>query len=729
MEGRHIVGGEINYRCLGGGNYEITLLVYRDCASSTDFDSAPGSQTTGAMTIYKGNSQMVFAIVNLNAPVIENIDPLTGDPCLGLPTNSTLCLERGRYVIRLSDQNINLPESDESYFIVYQRCCRNNSINNIVNPSFTGATYYAELNSMAQASCNSSPVFKSFPPVLICANEPLIFDHSAIDENGDSLVYEICSPLQGGGQDGQSNFSSPNPNPDKYPPYDNVIFRQPNYTSQKPLGSTADVLLDAITGKLTALPKVLGQFVVGICVKEYRDGVLLSTTQRDFQFNVTQCQPVVIAKLDAPKVSNKYMLKSCGQKEIDLKITSDLSFVTAKHITMSQNNVAVDTNTEASVHLSFDNYQKYDGYLILNPNQQCTDTAFFEIDVIDVKSQFEHDTICKEKAVEFDNKSYSQYGITKYQWNFGDGMTSSAINPSHLYALPGSYLSTLKIEDAAGCALIDSQLIEYFPFSSPLSIDPLFIDECIPFTLSSKIIGTIYPGSTVSARLNAKIVDADSSFSLSTQIKKEGSYNLSLKLVTPSGCKQDTVFNNYVNAYPTPKTSMAFSPHYTDIYNRIINFEDLSASLVSREWFLDGESISQLIVDSYELKDTGYFELMMIGTNEYQCKDTVKGRIFVKAIAEYHIPNIFSPNHDNLNDFFSIETNAYVHTIKQLGIYDRIGDKVFYVSNVDIADPAAVWDGTLQGKEIGTGVYVYVAELILYDGSIVAIRGDITLIK
>ena len=34
-----------------------------------------------------------------------------------------------------------------------------------------------------------------------------------------------------------------------------------------------------------------GQYAIGICVSEYRDGVLLSTTMRDFQFNVTLCDP------------------------------------------------------------------------------------------------------------------------------------------------------------------------------------------------------------------------------------------------------------------------------------------------------------------------------------------------------------------------------------------------------------------------------------------------------
>ena len=46
------------------------------------------------------------------------------------------------------------------------------------------------------------------------------------------------------------------------------------------------VVLDSETGFLTGVPNTIGQFVVGICVEEYRDGNLISTTRRDFQYNV-----------------------------------------------------------------------------------------------------------------------------------------------------------------------------------------------------------------------------------------------------------------------------------------------------------------------------------------------------------------------------------------------------------------------------------------------------------
>jgi len=87
--------------------------------------------------------------------------------------------------------------SDSSYVIAFQRCCRNETILNIEDPEFSGSTYVIEINPASQASCNSSPVFNNFPPTVICNNEPINFDHSASDPDGDSLVYFFCSPLLG----------------------------------------------------------------------------------------------------------------------------------------------------------------------------------------------------------------------------------------------------------------------------------------------------------------------------------------------------------------------------------------------------------------------------------------------------------------------------------------------------------------------------------------------------
>jgi len=134
----HIVGGEVTYECLGNDNYRFTLQIYRDCASGgARFDSAPNSGTEGTVTIFNG-AQIFTRTLILDSPIINPIPPNIENPCLVIPQG--VCVERGTYTF-----DVNLPQSPSTYTITYSRCCRNSTINNILLPGDTGATYTIDL--------------------------------------------------------------------------------------------------------------------------------------------------------------------------------------------------------------------------------------------------------------------------------------------------------------------------------------------------------------------------------------------------------------------------------------------------------------------------------------------------------------------------------------------------------------------------------------------------------
>ena len=123
----HIIGGEITYVCAGNNQYNFTMIIYRDCESDGAlFDSAPGANTEATVTVYKdGSSNPHIPSFALAAPIITNIPPDVSNPCLILPED--VCVEEGIYTFTMT-----LPNDPKGYHIVYQRCCRNASITNIV---------------------------------------------------------------------------------------------------------------------------------------------------------------------------------------------------------------------------------------------------------------------------------------------------------------------------------------------------------------------------------------------------------------------------------------------------------------------------------------------------------------------------------------------------------------------------------------------------------------------
>ncbi|MDO9188064.1 MAG: PKD domain-containing protein [Bacteroidia bacterium] len=124
---------------------------------------------------------------------------------------------------------------------------------------------------------NNDPVFKLYPPVLLCAGQPFTFDHSAIDSNGDSLVYSLYTPYKEGAPTFSGNIATFTP-----------VVWNPGYSATNPLGG-APLNLNASTGVLTGTPGILGRFIVGVMVKDYRNGVYMSQTLRDFEYQVVSC--------------------------------------------------------------------------------------------------------------------------------------------------------------------------------------------------------------------------------------------------------------------------------------------------------------------------------------------------------------------------------------------------------------------------------------------------------
>jgi gliding motility-associated-like protein len=96
---------------------------------------------------------------------------------------------------------------------------------------------------------------------------------------------------------------------------------------------------------------------------------------------------------------------------------------------------------------------------------------------------------------------------------------------------------------------------------------------------------------------------------------------------------------------------------------------------------------------------------------------------------DVYIPNVFSPNGDNLNDVFTLFTDADVTEITILEVYDRWGDLVYKKEKFPPNDPTVGWDGKFGGEDLNPGVYVYRMEILYGDGLKDNLAGDVTIIR
>ncbi|MDF1697373.1 MAG: gliding motility-associated C-terminal domain-containing protein [Saprospiraceae bacterium] len=274
----HIVGGELKYRHIENDRYEITLTFRRDCllgAPDAGFDNPAN------VWIFNGNGNLqtqlgVGGRLKMNFNASDTLNNIIMSDC-GFE-GAQVCVHETSY-----KEIVRLPYNPDGYILSYQRCCRNASLENVLEPLITGGTWTVELSDEAQLQNNSSPSFVKWPDIYICANEDLNFDHSATDIDGDSLVYKLCTPFLGAIDTMPIPVSAP------APPYIEVPWKFP-YGLNDMLGGTP-LTIDSETGLLTGNPNLVGQFLVGICVEEYRDGVKIGEVRRDFQYNVRVCSP------------------------------------------------------------------------------------------------------------------------------------------------------------------------------------------------------------------------------------------------------------------------------------------------------------------------------------------------------------------------------------------------------------------------------------------------------
>ncbi|MBL0101769.1 MAG: gliding motility-associated C-terminal domain-containing protein [Saprospiraceae bacterium] len=102
--------------------------------------------------------------------------------------------------------------------------------------------------------------------------------------------------------------------------------------------------------------------------------------------------------------------------------------------------------------------------------------------------------------------------------------------------------------------------------------------------------------------------------------------------------------------------------------------------------------------------------------NASGCIATDAVRITLKRVKPECVPNIFTPDNEGENNFFSINCSE-VAKVTKYSIYDRWGNLLFTGKDLLPSQPQTFWDGKFKGKDVVPGVYVYYLEMLFKDGS------------
>ncbi len=700
LKATHIVGGEMTYRCLGNNQYEITLVIFRDC-----FYGNPAAWFDDPASIGVFNSANVLVQAIPVRPMgNDTLQPVLSSECFVAPPN--VCVHTTTY-----RTTVQLPPIAGGYTLAYQRCCRNQTIVNIVNPLATGATYSVTISESALLQCNNSPTFSQWPPIYICAGVPILFDHSATDADGDSIVYRLCEPLQG------ANQINPMPQPPNPPPYLPVNWVNPPYNVNNMLNGTPGdppLSIHPVTGLLTGFPNTVGQFVVGICVEEYRNGQLIGTLRRDFQYNVGVCGQTTSAFF-APELQ-------CGDLRVNFQNQSNNASSFLWFFNDPGNPGA--TSNEANPAFTFSDTGTYTIMLIAEPGTVCQDTAYRVIRLAP-NSLFPGFDIdpgpCSDSvSIQITDMSFDTVSsIVSRSWRLlPGGQTASGMAPSFLLTESGQYTLELAVVAENGCK---QSYAENFEIDLIEAEPPPPVSICLGDTATLRVNNPGNGPLTYSWQPAQEILAGAGTATV--RVSPATSATISVTIQNQAGCSKTFAVPVDV-ANIIPPLAVTADPD-TIAPGEIAQLEATPDPSYTYTWSpagtLDNPGIQNpratpSVTTTYTVRVRDARGCSNIATV------TVVVRSPVCDWPNIYVPNGFSPNGDGRNDVLYVRGNGIDDLY--FVVYDRWGEKVFETHSQSIG-----WDGRFRGKALNSDVYAYYLRARCFNGEEYVHKGNVTLLR
>ena len=307
----HVMGADIQWKCLGNDTYQIIFKFYRDCRGIPKSGSVTLSFTSDSCANSRSGS------ITCNRVSLTDITPVcsANKPCN--PANTMLTsipygIEEHRF-----EGKVYLGGTYTAccwYKFTFSECCRSGPI----NTGHSWANFSTELwLNRCITPCDNGPQFNNPPIAIKCAGQDVVYNHGVVDADGDSLVYVKALP-------NGANYIAPwSVN---YPltvfPGNNPNV-SPNPNAVPPIG----FYLDPLSGDMIFRPMQQQETVLKVRVEEWRkiNGVykLIGVATRDMQF-------IILANCTNknPTLSGLTSYEACAGQQICFTInTNDLDFL------------------------------------------------------------------------------------------------------------------------------------------------------------------------------------------------------------------------------------------------------------------------------------------------------------------------------------------------------------------------------------------------------------------
>ena len=182
-----------------------------------------------------------------------------------------------------------------------------------------------------------------------------------------------------------------------------------------------------------------------------------------------------------------------------------------------------------------------------------------------------------------------------------------------------------------------------------------------------------------------------------------GYYDVNLWVSTAPGCNDSILLTHAIHVADYPHASFTFTPDEAQ-NGQPVTFFNLSEgdNITNYQWLFGdgGTAYDTDPVHAYHVINSENMLVRLTVTNGDGCSDDTTMIVPVVDNFALWVPNSFTPNHDGNNEIFQPVVNDVAYY--QLEIYNRTGELFFVTNSTELG-----WDGTVNGKPVQTGVYVW----------------------
>jgi len=185
-----------------------------------------------------------------------------------------------------------------------------------------------------------------------------------------------------------------------------------------------------------------------------------------------------------------------------------------------------------------------------------------------------------------------------------------------------------------------------------------------------------------------------------------GIYDVGLTITSLQGCTSSVTYPNYISVVETPIAAFTATPTIVPLENTTVEFGNESLYADSYYWDFGDNTTSTAINPDHTFPVIGNVDyvVMLIASNYLACVDTVYVQITVEDEIIFYVPNVFTPDADNINNtFYPVFTSGYDLYDYHLLIFNRWGEVLF-----ESYDATIGWSGT-YGDEglVKDDVYIW----------------------